>query len=183
MYNDILPPLSWNKERLEIKYPTISVKDLTNPVFNISTSTGVNDYIAEQIRKAEEQIRKTQDEMIGKVVLSGDYIQPYAIVKLTNEKETKKMEAKKCDRCGKLYEIGNPCDDTSIKVRFKHEFVADKEGMSEQRIIEKQTGKVAIRYDSYSSTDRIDLCPDCIESFKRWFENGLSKTENDRAFG
>lgn len=168
MYNDILPPLGWNKERLEIKYPTISVKDLTNPVFNISTSTGVNDYIA-------EQIRKTQYEMMGKVFLSGDYIQPYTIIKLTNEKETKKMEAKKCDRCGKLYEIGNPCDDTSIKVRFKHEFVADKEGMSEQRIIEKQTGKVAICYDSYSSTDRIDLCPDCRESFKRWFESGAGE--------
>lgn len=159
MCRDILPPLGWNKERLEIKYPS---------VFNISTSTGVDNYIA-------EQVRKTQNEMMDKIVFSGDYIQPYAIVKLNNEKETKKMEAKKCDRCGKLYEIGNPCDDTSIKVRFKYEFVADKEGMSEQRIIEKQTGKVAIRYDSYSSTDRIDLCPDCIESFKRWFESGTGE--------
>lgn len=89
-----------------------------------------------------------------------------------DKKETKKMEAKKCDRCGKLYEMGNPCDDISLKVRFKYGFVADKEGMSEQRIIEKQTTKIAIRYDNYSSTDHIDLCPDCRESFKRWFENG-----------
>jgi len=166
MLNDsILPPLGWNKERLEIKYPTISVKDLTNPVFNISTSTVVNDYIA-------EQIRKTQDEMMGKIVLSGDYIQPYAVVKLNNEKETKKMEAKKCDRCGKLYEMAYPCDDISMKVRFQHAFIAGKEDMSEQRIIDKQTEKVAIRYDGYGNNDRIDLCPDCRESFKRWFENG-----------
>lgn len=167
MYNDILPPFGWNRERLEIKYPTISVKDLTNPVFNISTSTGVNDYIA-------EQIRKTQDELMGKIFISGDYIQPYAVVKLNNEKETKKMEAKKCDRCGKLYEMGNPCDDISLKVRFKHMFIAGREDMSEQRIIDKQTDKVAIRYDGYANhnNDRIDLCPDCCESFKRWFENG-----------
>lgn len=162
MYSDsILPPLGWNRERLEIKYPTISVKDLTNPVFNISTSTGVNDYIA-------EQIRKTQDEMMGKVFLSGDYIQPYAILKLTNEKETKKMKAMKCDRCGKLYENPVTGENTGAEVRFKYLPVYGEENFSEKKIIEKQTNNI---YISSLSVD-VDICPDCRESFKRWFENG-----------
>ena len=164
MYSDILPPLGWNKGRIEIKYPTISVKDLTNPVFNISTSTGVNDYIA-------EQIIKTQDEMMGKIFISGDYIQPYAIVKLNNEKETKKMKAKKCDRCGKLYENPVNGENCGAEVRFRFLHVDDEENLSEKKIIEKQTKNI---YINSLSVD-VDICPDCRESFKRWFENGAGE--------
>lgn len=135
--------------------------------FITTTSTGVDDYIAEQIRKA-------QDELImrGSIRFYDEFMaNPKAIIKLDNEKETKKMEAKKCDRCGKLYEMGHPCDDISMKVRFKHMFITCKEDMSEQRIIDKQTEKVAIRYDGYGNNDRIDLCEDCCKAFKTWFEN------------
>ena len=134
--------------------------DISTATFNISTSTGVNDYIA-------EQIRKTQDEMMGKIFLSGDYIQPYAILNL-NTKETKKMKAKKCDRCGKLYEnpvIGENC---GAEVRFRYLPVDGEENLSEKKIIEKQTKNI---YISSLSID-VDICPDCRESFKRWFENG-----------
>lgn len=162
MYSDILPPLGWSRERLEIKYPTISVKDLTNPVFNISTSTVVNDYIA-------EQIRKTQDEMMGKIVLSGDYIQPYAVIKLTNEKETKKMEAKKCDRCGKLYEIKDDKNDIDVCYKYSNPFFTGEAARySEEYIKEKMSKLTFVK----TRDGDVDLCPDCRESFKRWFENG-----------
>lgn len=123
------------------------------------------DSITEEIAR---RIREQQN------YITWTYSYPNAVAKLNNEKETKKMEAKKCDRCGKLYEKDYSCDDVSMKVRFKHMFVACKEDLSEQRIIDKQTEKVAIRYDGYGNNgnDRIDLCPDCCESFKRWFENG-----------
>lgn len=85
-----------------------------------------------------------------------------------NTKETKKMEAKKCDRCGKLYENPVNGENCGAEVRFRYLPVDGEENLSEKKIIEKQTKNI---YISSLSID-VDICPDCRESFKRWFENG-----------
>ena len=157
MYRDILPPLGWNKDKIEIKYPTISVKDLTKEPF---------------IDSVAKQIREAQDELImrGSIRLFDDYItNPYAIVKLNNEKETKKMEAKKCDRCGKLYET--KFDQNYIQCLFKHEepfFKGEEEKYSKEFIEDRKTHEI---YVKRGNGEYIDMCPDCRESFKKWFEN------------
>lgn len=102
-------------------------------------------------------------------VLSGDYIRPFSIIKLDkDEKETNKMEAKKCDRCGKLYETENAKD--MIRVLFKQEKIsdADKERYSESRNNEMRMHDISIK--RAASLGQVDFCPDCRESFKKWFE-------------
>lgn len=86
----------------------------------------------------------------------------------TNTKETKKMKAKKCDRCGKLYENPVNGENCGAEVRFRYLPVNDEENLSEKKIIEKQTKNI---YINSLSVD-VDICPDCRESFKRWFESG-----------
>ena len=57
------------------------------------------------------------------------------------------MNAKKCDRCGKLYEQGVP------KMT--------------------QIGKVdtyGIAWEFHYKNCFIDLCPTCLNDFKKWFE-------------
>lgn len=85
-----------------------------------------------------------------------------------NTKETKKMKAKKCDRCGRLYEMPVNGENCGAEVRFRYLPVDGEENLSEKKIIEKQTKNI---YISSLSVD-VDICPDCRESFKRWFENG-----------
>lgn len=101
-------------------------------------------------------------------VLSGDYIRPFAIVKLDkDEKETNKMEAKKCDRCGKLYEQNE--DRPSVRFKFKEVYGA--EDLNEAAIAKRQLQEVHIK--AYST--ELDLCPECKESFKKWWESDDKK--------
>ena len=88
-----------------------------------------------------------------------------------NTKETKKMKAKKCDRCGKLYEMPVNGENCVAEVRFRYLPVDDEENLSEKKIIEKQTKNI---YISSLNVD-VDICPDCSESFKRWFESGAGE--------
>ena len=78
------------------------------------------------------------------------------------------MEAKKCDRCGKLYEMPGAGETYGVDARFKFIRVPDSEDMSGKRIIEKQTRRIwaVVEHDG-----DIDLCPDCKVSFKKWFES------------
>jgi uncharacterized OB-fold protein len=87
-----------------------------------------------------------------------------------NTKETNKMEAKKCDRCGKLYEMPSPCEKTGVDVRFKHMNISSAEDMSCTKIAEKQTKNIYIKCGTYSD-DIVDLCPECRKSLKKWFES------------
>ena len=87
-----------------------------------------------------------------------------------NEKETNKMEAKKCDRCGKLYEMPSACEKTGVDVRFKHMYINGAEDMSGTKIAEKQTRNIYIKCGNYSD-DVVDLCPECRKSLKKWFES------------
>lgn len=95
-----------------------------------------------------------------------NYIKPNCIVKL--EKETKKMEAKKCDRCGKLYETESAED--FIRVLFTQEKIynLDRERYSESYNNEMRTHDISIKRGHCSG--QVDLCPECRESFKKWFE-------------
>lgn len=57
------------------------------------------------------------------------------------------MNAKKCDRCGKLYEYEEP---KLTKI-----------------------GKIdtyGIAWEFHYNNCFIDLCPDCLNDFKKWFE-------------
>ena len=98
----------------------------------------------------------------------GNYMKPNCIVKI--EKENNKMEAKKCDRCGKLYETEIARE--MVDIFFKHEKVSDvdKERYSDFYNAEKRTHEVTVRRGCCG--DIIDLCPDCRKAFKKWFEEG-----------
>lgn len=94
------------------------------------------------------------------------------VLGITNNttKEIKKMEAKKCDRCGKLYEMPGACEKTGADVRFKHMYINGAEDMSGSKIAEKQTKNIYIKCGNYTE-DVVDLCPDCRKSLKKWFES------------
>lgn len=86
-----------------------------------------------------------------------------------NTKETNKMEAKKCDRCGKLYE--KKFDKNDIQCVFKYEepfFTGEEKNYSKEYIEDKKTHDVYIKR---GNGDYIDMCPDCRKAFKTWFES------------
>lgn len=57
------------------------------------------------------------------------------------------MDAKKCDRCSKYYDF-----DTRTQIEIKG----------------KKTYGIA--WELYHTASFIDLCPDCLIEFKKWFE-------------
>ena len=105
--------------------------------------------------------------------------------KTNNEKETKKMNARKCERCGKLYEVtewpatieaGNE-NLNRTSVRFKYmELPPDMmEDLNESGLAKQQTSPITInkvlqptRYES--KQEAVTLCPHCLKSLKDWFE-------------
>lgn len=60
------------------------------------------------------------------------------------------MNAKKCDRCAKLYEDCRDKENHGNAIRLVH------------------------RGDDYGATNinHIDLCPECMKSFKSWMKEG-----------
>ena len=92
-----------------------------------------------------------------------------AVVKI--EKEKNNMTAKKCDKCGALYDEGNATD--GVRVFFKTEEVSDydKDMYSDKRLHDMHTHEVILK----QMGDKIDLCPECRESFRKWWEEA-----NDR---
>ena len=104
-------------------------------------------------------------------VLSGDYVKPNCIIKIDkDEKENKKMEAKKCDRCGKLYEEKFVKNDSPCVFKFEEVHVSEEKQKkySKEFIESKKTHNIYVK----TFCDDIDLCPECRESFKKWFEEG-----------
>lgn len=78
------------------------------------------------------------------------------------------MEAKKCERCGKLYEMPGACENgNGADVIFKYRRVANAEDKSGAAIAREQTRSV---YLKVICGDPVDLCPDCRKAFKKWFE-------------
>lgn len=144
--------MSWYTDNLGPFYepPNISY-------IKINTPPSFSDYIREEYNKL--QMRAT---------LYDDYILPSCEIKKILKKETIKMEAKKCDRCGKLYEMPGARETNGADVRFKHMRISGAEDMSGSKIAEKQTKRIWIKaeYDG-----DVDLCPDCRKSLKKWFES------------
>lgn len=58
-------------------------------------------------------------------------------------------DAKKCDRCGKLFEVGGSCNGVPVFTKIVYFYQS------------------TISSNSYNKT-AIDLCPDCEESFDAW---------------
>lgn len=63
------------------------------------------------------------------------------------------MYAKKCDRCGKLYEINTP---------ILHEVKAHTNF--------GELSFYSLKFENHYSDYNLDLCPDCISDFIKWFE-------------
>lgn len=98
--------------------------------------------------------------------LSQPVLNPKAVIKL-NTKETNKMEAKKCDRCGKLYEQNGD----RARVRFKFKEVYGADDLNAEAIAKRQLVDVYIKaWDT-----ELDLCSECKESFKKWWESDNKK--------
>lgn len=157
---DILPlTWDWDNNKIMMKYPTLTV---SSAYANLGGPQSVSEYIAEQVRKAQDELMMRENS----IRFYNEYmINPKTIIK----KETNKMEAKKCDRCGKLYE--KKFDKNDIQCVFKHEETGFSE--EEQKKYSKEFLEDRRTHHIYIKTcgDDIDLCPDCRKAFKTWFEN------------
>lgn len=67
------------------------------------------------------------------------------------------MQAMKCDRCGRYYDLTNSKDDNhSIQI-----FTANRENKgANARVV-------------YRQAEQIDLCPNCYISMRGWFAEGM----------
>lgn len=91
------------------------------------------------------------------------------------------MNARKCERCGKLYEVSEFLQDNEeiesarrnrVNTRFRFDEIYPKTlaGLSDQGIAERQLDLINIKRQC---EDRdVTLCPDCLASLKKWFEEG-----------
>ncbi len=79
------------------------------------------------------------------------------------------MEAKRCDRCGKLYEVQDA--DPYMPIYFPGMPVSDwdKENYSESRIRKENTKIISV---NFRGGEIIDLCPECRKKLKNFFETG-----------
>jgi hypothetical protein len=84
------------------------------------------------------------------------------------------MEAKKCDRCGKLYEMPRYDEHSGANVRFSFMPVNNEDDLSEKKIAEKQSKNILIRVEGYHD-EVVDICPECRKSLKIWFESGVNE--------
>ena len=80
------------------------------------------------------------------------------------------MEAKKCERCGKLYEMKEA--DDCIAVYMPGLPVSDwtKENFTESRIRKDNTRVISV---NFRGGEIVDLCPECREKLKNFFESGM----------
>lgn len=126
----------------------------------------ITDWIREQQKKLYPYITELE--------LSHNFTDnPYCIIKLDNEKEKENMEAKKCERCGKLYEAQDA--ENYITAYFPGLLVSDysKENFSESRIRKDNTRIVSVNVRGGLF---VDLCPECREKLKNFFESGKDET-------
>lgn len=157
-------------------------RDLFKKELFISSCLNPPNWLDDMVRRVqEEQERELMREMFGvpQYKISTDYYgftNPQVVYKTISdeeikkmfEKENNKMEAKKCDRCGKLYE--KKFDKNDIRCIFKHEepfFEREEKNYSKEFIDEKKTHDVFIKR---GNGDYIDMCPDCRKAFQKWFE-------------
>ena len=92
---------------------------------------------------------------------------------IKKQQEETKMDAKKCDKCGKLYEDTNG-NNYPIKA-FLCGRVTDyeKNTYAQEKIKEVNTYDISI---VFRSGTKMDLCPECREKLKNFFESGNDET-------
>lgn len=99
-------------------------------------------------------------------------IDNYKVCKL--QMEETKMEAKKCERCGKLYETKDAADCVRTYLPGLPVSDYDKENFTESRI--KRDHSTAICIVKKPGDEVTDLCPECREKLKNFFESGMNET-------
>lgn len=89
--------------------------------------------------------------------------------KIKKQQEETKMEAKKCERCGKLYEMQDA--ENYITAYMPGLPITDwnKENYSESRIRKDNTRIISV---NLRGGQIVDLCPECREKLKNFFESG-----------
>ena len=86
-----------------------------------------------------------------------------------NEKEKEKMEAKKCERCGKIYEMQDAENYITASMPGLPITDWDKENYSESRIRKNNTRIISV---NLRGGQIVDLCPECRKKLKNFFESG-----------
>lgn len=166
----------------------------------------INDYILESLKRSEEELKMKEYLFgAPKYVVSGEYI-PFELVRsaynysqadvdatkcafkyyneinhnaicriiTNNEKEKEKMDAKKCERCGKLYEAMDASDCVRTYLPGLPVSDYDKENFTESRI--RRDHSTAICIVKRPGDEVADLCPECREKLKNFFESGKDET-------
>lgn len=97
---------------------------------------------------------------------------PQAVVKLNNEKENEKMDAKKCDRCGKLYIETNEPIRAFLYCRVTD---GEKATYTPEKIKELNTYNINIKLNNTGRD--MDMCPSCRKKLMEFFESGIEETK------
>ncbi len=106
---------------------------------------------------------------------------PWAVVKLNNEKENEKMDAKKCDRCGKLFELKDATRWIEVPFAFCLDNRGDKEEIFKkysEEYIEKEYLTKSIGFQTSTDTE-CRLCPECRQEFANWWKLGATRTTKE----
>lgn len=166
----------------------------------------INDYILESLKRSEEELKMKEYLFgAPKYVISEDYI-PFDLIHqesptkprlkdlyfryfqednginhnaicriiTNNEKEKEKMDAKKCERCGKLYETKDAADCVRTYLPGLPVSDYDKENFTESRI--RRDHSTAICIVKRPGDEVADLCPECREKLRNFFESGKDET-------
>ncbi len=155
-------------------------------------------YMLDSLQLQEENL-KAKEYLFGtpKYVLAGDYIpfewlngnpnlglvKPYCKIELFNEKENKTMdrkpEARKCERCGKLFEVSfddGYCDVTNATEIINKTIKLppwSKDQYNENGLNRQRTERIRIHNDNSEDKKEstVPLCRECRTSLKQWWEN------------
>lgn len=135
---------------------------------------GIADWVIEYQKAAGRYVMKQLLCSVPKYTITEEEfnkIHPW-FIKTNNEKEKEKMEAKKCERCGKLYEIQDA--ENYITAYMPGLPITDwnKENYSESRIRKDNTRIISV---NLRGGQIVDLCPECREKLKQFFESGADE--------
>lgn len=106
---------------------------------------------------------------------------PQTVVKLNNEKENEKMDAKKCDRCGKLFELKDAERWIDVPFNFSLDNRGDKEEIFKkysEEYIKKVYLSNPIKFVTLKDFEAT-ICPECRQAFANWWEMGVTRTTKE----
>ena len=95
------------------------------------------------------------------------------------------MNAKRCDRCGKLYLESLKLEEENLKME-DHEHINaylcgrvndhDKEIYTPEKIKDFNTYHISV---VINSSNTMDMCPECREKLKNFFESGADEAKEN----